>query len=582
MAVSSYVTNNQYRPIRSATGSTTNPDAAFQNTLASTATFNAIQRQASLGSLSTAANGTTNPDFALTSVGNKNVQHGGGDLRMVRGYIRRADGEVTTDPTSKYRMNFMFNPEQIQRSYIAYLDQQALDPFNTLHSGNLTAPPGILDFQFDLLFDRQIEVARDTKHPGTKVDYDFFDLVIRGVIPQAGHSAAIADNGIMLVNPRNITVVFNSDLQVMGKAYNAGIRFEKFSHNMTCMRMTISLQMKVFSIGSRPLTYTYGTENAIKTYSATVPYDTQIKVTDPKTAAYVLPDSGVYDTLFGVDSSAQVGSDSSSSGTTGDIFAVGDSLLVGSGSALKGDLPGRNIEIDAKVGRPTTEGLTVLRAKGTRGLPMNVLINLGTNDAQDGSFAAKVEAILSYLGPNRKVFWDTVWFGPAGSNHPDAVNTILNNAKGAHPNLTVIDVRPAASGNPGHLDGSGYAAKALIEAGFLKTTSAPVGTAPGDPQGNQKIVRDQAAADYGWTGAEWDALYQLLMHESGFKSSSQNPSSSAHGIFQFLTNTWAGVGGSYTDDPVLQTKYGLKYIKQRYGTPSNAWAQWQARSPHWY
>ena len=44
----------------------------------------------------------------------------------------------------------------------------------------------------------------------------------------------------------------------------------------------------------------------------------------------------------------------------------------------------------------------------------------------------------------------------------------------------------------------------------------------------------------------------------------------------------ASEGSDYRTNGETQIKWGLKYIKQRYGTPTNAWETWQSRSPHWY
>lgn len=225
--------------------------------------------------LTNISSGTANPSFLLTSRINRLANSS--DNKIYRGYIRRASPDAG-DPTSDYRLYFMYNPEVIQRSYVAYLDQQALDPYNTMYgSGNMAAPPGILDFSFELLFDRQLEVAQDANHPGTKVDYDYFDLVVRGVVPDSNSSGnAIPDNGIMMINPRNVTVVFGQDLTVQGRPYNASVTFEKFSHRMVPTRLRIMVTMKVFYIGPIQTIPNFGMYDSEANYAATVPYDESI------------------------------------------------------------------------------------------------------------------------------------------------------------------------------------------------------------------------------------------------------------------------------------------------------------------
>lgn len=110
--------------------------------------------------------------------------------------------------------------------------------------------------------------------------------------------------------------------------------------------------------------------------------------------------------------------------------------------------------------------------------------------------------------------------------------------------------------------------------------------APGNAtssSGGVKDVAKQQMAAYGWdSGPQWSALDQLVDHESSWNPTAQNPTSTAYGLYQFLDQTWATVGGSKTSDPSLQSLYGARYIADRYGNPAAAWAFWQAQSPHWY
>lgn len=107
--------------------------------------------------------------------------------------------------------------------------------------------------------------------------------------------------------------------------------------------------------------------------------------------------------------------------------------------------------------------------------------------------------------------------------------------------------------------------------GVSRQGAASVPTSGGSVANNKVIVQSQAQT-MGWgTGAEWDALNNLIMSESGYRNTAQNPTSTAYGMFQFLDNTWAGYGTQKTSDPFQQTLAGLRYIQKRYGDPIKAW-----------
>jgi hypothetical protein len=75
----------------------------------------------------------------------------------------------------------------------------------------------------------------------------------------------------------------------------------------------------------------------------------------------------------------------------------------------------------------------------------------------------------------------------------------------------------------------------------------------------------QMAADRGWTGAEWDALYTLWQQESSWNPYAVNPSSGAYGIPQALPDAQ---GHPYElGDAAGQIAWGLNYISGRYGDP---------------
>jgi hypothetical protein len=172
------------------------------------------------------------------------------------------------------QLNFMYNPAEITRDYVSYLDQAALDPFNTIYqSGNLVVAPNFINFSFSLVFDRQID---ELKVPyadlGVLMDYRYFDMVVRNVPPMGG-SAAVPDNGIMMANPKDITVVFSKDLTVQGRATNARVQFVKFSHDMVPTRMIVSLTMIITYFGPLKQAYGFDSKQTIAKYEALVPYN---------------------------------------------------------------------------------------------------------------------------------------------------------------------------------------------------------------------------------------------------------------------------------------------------------------------
>ena len=127
----------------------------------------------------------------------------------------------------------------------------------------------------------------------------------------------------------------------------------------------------------------------------------------------------------------------------------------------------------------------------------------------------------------------------------------------------------------GRLRTMAFGALGDIGAGFLPSGGGGAG-------GVVVALGRSMAAQMGWVGAQWEALYQLWQHESGWNPNAQNPTSTAYGIAQFLNSTWAGTGFAKSSDPQVQIAAGLNYIRSGYGSPLQAWSAWLSRSPHWY
>jgi hypothetical protein len=120
------------------------------------------------------------------------------------------------------------------------------------------------------------------------------------------------------------------------------------------------------------------------------------------------------------------------------------------------------------------------------------------------------------------------------------------------------------------------------------STAAPVTGVPTSGGGplpdwlDPIMLRAAYAAGVPQAWAKSQALANIVSHESSFRPTAQNPTSTAYGLFQFLDTTWATVGCRKTSDAYQQSVCGLRYIQRRYHTPEAAWRFWQAQSPHWY
>jgi hypothetical protein len=101
--------------------------------------------------------------------------------------------------------------------------------------------------------------------------------------------------------------------------------------------------------------------------------------------------------------------------------------------------------------------------------------------------------------------------------------------------------------------------------------------------GSNRDIGQRLAASWGWTGVEWLCLDNLFERESNWRTTADNPSSSAYGIPQALPGSkMASAGADWLTNPATQITWGLGYIKGRYGTPCGAWGKFSERSPHWY
>jgi hypothetical protein len=77
---------------------------------------------------------------------------------------------------------------------------------------------------------------------------------------------------------------------------------------------------------------------------------------------------------------------------------------------------------------------------------------------------------------------------------------------------------------------------------------------------------------------QFSCLDAIWTRESNWRYNAEN-ASGAYGIPQALPGSkMATAGSDWQTNPATQIRWGLGYIKGRYGTPCNAWAFWQGHS----
>ncbi|WP_110182054.1 lytic transglycosylase domain-containing protein [Nocardioides solisilvae] len=85
--------------------------------------------------------------------------------------------------------------------------------------------------------------------------------------------------------------------------------------------------------------------------------------------------------------------------------------------------------------------------------------------------------------------------------------------------------------------------------------------------------------EFGFSVSQFGCLDSLYVSESDWRVDADNPTSSAYGIPQALTRTHDLPEG-YMTSAEVQIRWGLEYIKNRYGTPCAAWSFKAANN--WY
>lgn len=126
----------------------------------------------------------------------------------------------------------------------------------------------------------------------------------------------------------------------------------------------------------------------------------------------------------------------------------------------------------------------------------------------------------------------------------------------------------------------GYAEAPVTQVRTWRTSAEPRVTARLPRHKSKRFALDQVVRR-SWGLREYKCLDSLWTRESGWNHRAINRSSGAYGIPQALpAGKMRGAGKDWRHNPKTQIRWGLAYIKGRYGRPCGAWGHF--KSHNWY
>jgi hypothetical protein len=98
-------------------------------------------------------------------------------------------------------------------------------------------------------------------------------------------------------------------------------------------------------------------------------------------------------------------------------------------------------------------------------------------------------------------------------------------------------------------------------------------------EGDPRDIARALLPVYGFSSDQFSCLDSLYVSESNWRVDADNPTSSAYGIPQALTQLHE-LPADYMTSAEAQIRWGLEYIQDTYGTPCSAWSFKQGNG--WY
>ncbi len=167
----------------------------------------------------------------------------------------------------------------------------------------------------------------------------------------------------------------------------------------------------------------------------------------------------------------------SDSQSSGGVLVIGDSLEVGTAPYLRRQLREvAPLTVEARTGRPSPEGVAVLRSRLAPGHSV-VVFDLGVNNdvAQPQILEADLQAVRELVG-GRCLVVASLARPPLNGATSEPANQVVRRFAAETPNVQLVDWQAATRADPGllspdgvHAFGSGYAVRAQLVAQAVRT-----------------------------------------------------------------------------------------------------------------
>jgi hypothetical protein len=256
------------------------------------------------------------------------------------------------------------------------------------------------------------------------------------------------------------------------------------------------------------------------------------------------------------------------------VFGAGGSAMVDLAKTQIGyrEGAGNSNKYSHELGRPSEEWCAdfidwlALKSNNRSAVPWTAsapgMANAFGGRYHSGTSGAVAGDILFFGGSKAGIYHVGLASGPGGGGSVPTIAGNSSNAVRAYTGTGIAGFAHPNYPNPG----SGVV--------------VPGGLVHASPATAQAWAR-QNLKSYGWSQSQMGPLISLWNRESGWRWNALNRSSGAYGIPQSLpASKMRSAGSDWHDNAGTQIKWGLGYIRGRYGSPAGAWAHSQRTG--WY